>query len=833
MTDRGGLTTAQVAERVARGETNAFSPATSRNLWTIVRTNVLTRFNAVVGGCFLALLLLGRWQDALFGGIAMGNTLVGFAQELRAKRALDRLAVLTAPRARVRRDGQDIDIPRTDVVIDDLLILRRGDQAPVDGRVIWARSLQVDESMLTGEADSVTREVDDEVISGSIVVAGQAVIRVTRLGAESFANALAVGAAQYAPAVSELRSSIDRVLTWAGWAIIPVGALVLNAQIDEAGGWTTVWTTGAWVPALVGAIAAVVAMIPLGLVLVTSLAFAQAAFRLADRQVLVNDLPAVETLARVDVICLDKTGTLTTGGLSLAATHVLNEVPRWREAIAWFASTDDANATARSLGDAFAGHTTVDPARTVAFSSARRWAAASFGPGLAGTWVLGAAEAVFPQGPGAATLAPIIEAEASEGRRVIVLAHTDIPLPDGDRLPAELVPVAVLALAEQIREDARETLAYFRDERVTLRLVSGDDPRTVAAIARQAGVDVGAAVDARTLPTDGEELGRLLEERTVFGRVGPREKEEIIRTLQRRGHTVAMIGDGVNDVLAVRVADLGIAMSSGSAATRAAARVVLLDGRFSRLPSVVAEGRRIIANIERLSVLFLTKTVYATALAVVCGLFLLPFPFLPRQLSLTDGVTIGIPALLLAFLPNPARYEPGFLRRVLRFTAPAGLIIAAALTAHSVLAGASGTSGPALRMSTTILLGVLGIWMLAEVARPLTPYKALVIIAMLGLLIAAVTIPLARDFFGLVPLTTAQSVLVTGIAGIAGVALSVLAAACRRHTRPNARSRGQDSTTTRRGSAVDETRPGRPIGSQKPRRSSPQECEDDGEIPGG
>ncbi|HKT56659.1 MAG TPA: HAD-IC family P-type ATPase, partial [Microbacterium sp.] len=778
MTDLEGLTAAQVAERVARGQTNAFSPATSRTLWTIVRTNVLTRFNAVVGACFFALLLLGRWQDALFGGIALGNALIGFAQEYRAKRALDRLAVLTAPRARVRRDGKDIVIDRTEVVLDDLLVLRRGDQAPVDGIVVSSRSLQVDESMLTGEADSLNRSVDDEVISGSVVVAGEAVVRVTRLGADSFANALAAGAGRYVPAGSELRSSIDRLLTWSGWAIIPVGALVLNAQVEVAGGWSTVWATGAWVQPLVGTIAAVVAMIPLGLVLVTSLAFAQAAFRLADEQVLVNDLPAVETLARVDVICLDKTGTLTTGGISLVATHILRDVPGWREAVAWFASSDDANATARCLAAAFSRRTTAEPAHVLAFSSARRWSAASFAAGPAGTWVLGAAETVLSAGAEVtAPVQPIIEAETSEGRRVVVLAHTDIPLRDDDALPAGLIPVAVLALAEEVRDDARETLAYFRDEHVSLLLVSGDDPRTVAAIARRAGIEVGIGVDARSLSLEGERFDGLLEGTTVFGRVGPREKETIVRALQRRGRTVAMIGDGVNDVLAVRAADLGIAMSSGSAATRAAARVVLLDGRFSRLPSVVAEGRRVIANVERLAVLFLTKTVYATTLAIVCGLIVLPFPFLPRQLSLTDGVTIGIPALLLAFLPNTTRYRPGFLVRVLRFATPAGLLIAAALTAHSVIAGASAPAASALRMSTTVLLGVMGIWILTEVARPLSAYKVVVVIAMLGLLTAAASIPPARDFFAMVPLTSAQTMLVAGIAGVAGIALSALAAA--------------------------------------------------------
>lgn len=447
-----GLSAAEVAERVAGGRTNAFTADTSRSAWSIVRANVFTLFNGIVGACFLILLLVGRWQDALFGLAALGNAVIGCYQEFRAKAALDRLALLNAPHARVRRDGADAEIAPPDVVLDDILVLRAGDQIAADGAVVSARGLQVDESMLTGESDAVDKRPGDEVLSGSIVVAGEGAVQVNRVGADSYANRFAGEAKRFSLIASELRSSVDKVLTWVGWLIGPVGLLVLNAQMMVAGGWAEAWQNGGWEQAVVNTVAALTAMIPLGLVLMTSIAFAVGAAKLASRKVLVNELPAVEGLARVDVICLDKTGTLTAGEIAFDAAQELDGAAEgWRDVLAWYGAAPDANATAQCLREPFPVAAPVEPAASIGFSSARKWSAVSF-PNT-GTWVLGAPEMVFGDTATDASteLGAAVTEKASAGRRTLVLGHAPGILSDEDvaqeRLPEGLVPALVVPSA--------------------------------------------------------------------------------------------------------------------------------------------------------------------------------------------------------------------------------------------------------------------------------------------------------------------------------------------------------------------------------------------------
>ncbi|AYF98210.1 HAD-IC family P-type ATPase [Protaetiibacter intestinalis] len=759
MTSPSGLTAAEVAERRADGRGNDYRADTSRSIGSIVRSNVFTLFNGIVGGCFLLLLILGRWQDALFGLAAISNAIIGCWQEFRAKAALDRLALLNAPRARVRRDGAEQELAPAEIVQDDVLVLRAGDQVPADAEVLDARGLQIDESMLTGESDPIDKAPGDEALSGSVVVAGEGEARVTRVGADSYANRFANEAKRFSLVASELRSSVDRVLGWVAWGIGPIGLLVLNAQMQVAGGWVDAWRTGGWVQAAVNTIASVTAMVPLGLVLMTSIAFAVGAARLASRKVLVNELPAVEGLARVDVICLDKTGTLTGGEIAFDAAHPLEPVDGWERVLAWYGADPAANATARCLAVPYPDAGAATAAERIGFSSARKWSAVSFaaGPGEpAGSWVLGAPEMVFGDAAADAgtPLGSTVTELAETGRRTLVLAHAAEPLTasevEAEALPPELTPVTVLTFRERVRPDAAQTLAYFAEQGVAVRVISGDNPRTVAAIARDLGVDAGEGFDARRLPDDVDALGEVLERNTVFGRVTPEQKKRMVVALQARGHTVAMTGDGVNDALAIKTADIGIAMNTGSPATKAVARLVLLDGQFSHLPDVVAEGRQVIANIERVSMLFLTKTAYATALAVLFGIMILPFPFLPRQLSITDGLTIGIPAFFLALLPNAARYVPGFLRRSLSFAIPAGLVIAIALASYTRAAMAIGIDEDQLRTGSTIVLAVVGIWVLTVLSRPITRIKTLVIGAMFIALVVLFTVPLAAEFFQLV-----------------------------------------------------------------------------------
>ncbi|MBG6056502.1 cation-transporting ATPase E [Salinibacterium sp. CAN_S4] len=763
-----GLTSAEVEERVTAGLTNAFVQGTSRSVWSIVRANVLTLFNGIILVCFIVLFAIGRWQDALFGFSAIANAVIGSVQEFRAKRALDRLALLNAPHATVVRDGTESAIDVGTVVMDDLLRLRAGDQVAADAIVATSRGLQLDESMLTGESDPVEKSPGDRVLSGSVVVGGEGDATVDRVGADSFANSLAAEAKRFSLVASELRTSINRVLTFVAWIIGPVALLVLNAQMIANGGWTEASADGAWRDAVTATIAAIVAMVPLGLVLMTSITFAVGAVKLARQQVLVQELPAVEGLARVDIICLDKTGTLTQGDIVFDDAYPLTARDGWESVLAWYGIQTDANATARSLASRFTDPVATEPVYRVPFSSARKWSAVTFDDGM---WILGGPEMVFPDRQDDPSHPRDLAARASElassGRRTLVLAF-GTPTTD-ETVPADAVPVALLTFRENIRPDAAETLGYFAAQGVAVRVISGDNPQTVAAIARDVGLDAPHGFDARNLPESQDELLRVLDENVVFGRVTPEQKKRIVVALKAAGHTVAMTGDGVNDALAIKEADIGIAMNSGAAATKAVARLVLLDGRFSHLPNVVAEGRQVIANIERVSMLFLTKTAYATFLALTFGILLLPFPFLPRQLSVTDGLTIGIPAFFLALLPNAQRYIPGFLRRSLTFAVPAGVAVTLGLAAYARLAANMRIPEAEIRTGSTLILTMVGLWILVVLARPVTRFKGIVIGAMMVGLVLVYTIPFVRGFLQLVDptLPTALLVIATSLASIA------------------------------------------------------------------
>lgn len=774
-----GLDAHEVAERVAGGRTNAFVEPSSRSLWSIARSNIFTLFNGIVVACFAVLFALGRWQDALFGFSAVANAVIGSGQEYRAKRALDRLALLNAPRARVVRDGEIVTLATDAVVLDDVLVLRAGDQVTADAVVVAGDDLQLDESMLTGESDAVAKSIGDEVLSGSVVVAGEGYARASRVGADSFANRFAAEAKRFSLVTSELRSGIDRVLKWVSIAIGPVALVVLNSQIIAAGGWETAFASGTWRDAAVAAIAAIVAMIPLGLVLMTSITFAVAAVKLSRQQVLVQELAAVEVLARVDIVCLDKTGTLTEGDIVFDEAHpVPDAVPGWERVLAWYAVQDDANATARGLSVRFTASDGLEPTGRVAFSSARKWSSVSFGgDDVGGTWVLGGPEMVFAGRDDAMAAEAVARGAelARTGRRTLVLAHAaagaDGSLDADAVLGARPQPAVLLTFRESVRPDAHDTLRYFADQGVEVRVISGDNPQTVAAIAREVGVDAPHGFDARELPDDDDAFARVLAEHRVFGRVTPEQKKRIVLSLQASGHTVAMTGDGVNDALAIKEADIGIAMESGAQATKAVARIILLDGRFAHMPGVVGEGRQVIGNIERVSMLFLSKTTWATGLALVFGVLLLPFPFLPRQLSIVDGLTIGLPAFFLALLPNTTRYLPGFLRRSLSFAVPSGIVITATIALYSVASSALGTGIDEVRTGAVIILTIIGFWILVVLSRPITAAKAVVIGAMMIAFVLILAVPIARDFLQLVDVGLATALLVIAgcLVGIGGV----------------------------------------------------------------
>ncbi len=732
-----GLTAAEVARRVAQGQTNDSGARTSRTLTEIVRANVFTRFNAILGTMLALILVFGSPADGLFGIVLVVNALIGIVQEYRAKRTLDRLAVLSAPIARVVRDGASVEIPVEAVVLDDLLDLRAGDQVPADGTVRTSDGLELDESLLTGESDPILKRGGDQMLSGAIVVAGSGRFQATAVGEDAYARKLAAEARRFTVTHSELVSGINEILKYVTWVLVIVGPLLFFRQLQDQ----------SLSNAVSGAVAGVVGMVPEGLVLLTSIAFGLAAVTLARRKVLVQELPAVEGLARVDVVCLDKTGTLTEGIVEFERIELLDpetDEPVVHAALGALSHDEGGNATQDAIAGAFPAPDGWERAGLVPFSSARKWSAAAYGTN--GVWVLGAPEMVWLDASDPARRQA--DELASTGNRVLLLARGDALA--GEELPTGLLPIALVLLQEKVRPDAAETLDYFHQQGVALKVISGDNPRTVGAVARRVGLpDAGEPVDARELPEDIDELADVLEGHAVFGRVTPQQKRAMVKALQSRGHVVAMTGDGVNDALALKDADIGVAMGSGAAATRAVAQLVLLDSRFSTLPGVVAEGRRVIANIERVSNLFLTKTTYAALLAILTVIIGWPYPFLPRHLTIVSGLTIGIPAFFLAFAPSRERYVPGFVRRVLRFAIPAGVIIFIAVSITYAFARTQGIGTRESRTMATVVLMVLGLYVLGMLARPLTRYRTVLLLAMIGLFIGALAIPFVRDFYAL------------------------------------------------------------------------------------
>ncbi|MGN7798586.1 HAD-IC family P-type ATPase [Leifsonia sp. 22587] len=742
-----GLTAAQVAQRVADGRVNTQTQPSSRSVGDILRENIFTLFNGILTACFVAVVLLGDLRDGFFFGIVVVNALIGIVQEYRAKRVLDRAALLAAPHSRVRRDGEVVTVPLEDVVLDDLLVLRPGDQVPADAVVVESTGLSLDESMLTGESDPMFKDAEAPLLSGSHVVTGTGLAVVTAVGADSYASRLTSEIRKHSLVRSELREATNRILVYLSWILGPLILITLIGRVLTYGGFANLFTDDHWRRALVDAVAAVVGMIPEGLVLLTSLAFGVAAIQLATRKVLVQELAAVEVLARVDVLCLDKTGTLTTGELSLHGTEALGDtvdVGLAETALAAFGSDEAGNATSGILGSRFRSDR-FRVNRRIPFSSATKYSALVMTvDGAETSWVLGAPERVLDGHPEELARATAL---AATGLRTLALARAVDPLPSELHVPlagTRVEPALLVLLAETLRPEARDTLGYFREQAVRVVVMSGDNPVTVAAIAKELQLD-GDTIDASTLTTD-EALGDALERAAVLGRVSPDQKRTAVRLLQERGRTVAMTGDGVNDAMAVKDSDLGIAMGTGTAATKAVSKVVLLDDRFDRLPDVLSSGRRVIANVERVSNIFLAKTTYGILLALLSAVLLWPFPFLPRQLTLVSSLAIGIPSFFLALAPNKRIYTPGVLGRVLRYSVPTGLI--AGLTA--VVAYAPLYRSIPLheaRSVTTVALFCVSLWILCVLTRPLTGIRWLLLAAVAAAFVLVCVIPFTSAFF--------------------------------------------------------------------------------------
>lgn len=746
-----GLTSAQAAERIADGRANTAAQAVNRSIEEIVRANVLTPVNAIMAVLFVLIVVAGYPNDGLFVGVVISNSVIGVVQELRSRRALAKLQVLNAHTAMVLRDEEMIEVAVHDVVLDDIVELRSGDEVVVDGVIASSSGLQIDESLLTGEADAVAKVPGSEVLSGSFASAGTGRYVATRVGADSYGNKLAAEAKKFVRVNSELRHGINRILRVLTF-IIPPASILLYLSLKDV--------EPTWQRATQGAVAAAVAMVPDGLVLLTSLAFVAGVISLARKNALAKELATVELLARVDTLCLDKTGTITTGEIRFSRAESVSGANKAivEQALGAIASADrDPNQTMHAVLSAFDKPESWELVEFEPFSSSRKWSAAEFAGH--GTFYFGAPDVLAQDD---ADVSEQVKTYSSQGNRVLLLARSEQSQLGGSlakELPQDLVPLSVLLFEDTLRPDVSEILAFFADQGVTIKVISGDNIDTVSAVAARAGVP-GAELsqDARLLPEGEEHLAEALEKSTVFGRVTPHQKRAMVGALQSKGRVVAMTGDGVNDVLALKDADMGIAMGSGSAASRGAAELVLMDDRFATLPEVVSQGRRVINNIERVGNLFVIKATYAVLLTTLVGIQGIEFPFLPRHLTLVGTFSIGLPGIFLALASDESLVRPGFLRRVLSFSLPVGLFAAigawiayligragidtaTAIAAEEILAEAR-------TLATMTLLGI-GLVVLVVVSRPLKPWKILLALAMAALYGAVMASDVGRSFFEL------------------------------------------------------------------------------------
>ncbi|WP_338671996.1 HAD-IC family P-type ATPase [Streptomyces sp. SCSIO 30461] len=767
----GGLTAAGVAERVARGEINDVPLRSSRSTADIIRGNVFTRFNALIGVLWVIMFIVAPFQDTLFGFVIVANTGIGIIQELRAKKTLDGLAVIGEAKPTVRRDGVAAEVSTSAIVLGDLIELGPGDKVVVDGEVAEADNLEVDESLLTGEADPVLKRCGDQVMSGSFVVAGGGAFTATKVGRQAYAAQLAEEASRFTLVSSELRSGISTILKYVTWMMVPTAIGLIVSQMVVKGDDIK--------DLIARTVGGIVPMIPEGLVLLTSVAFAIGVIRLGRKQCLVQELPAIEGLARVSVVCLDKTGTLTEGGMDVTELRVLGGFdPAYVQKVLGALGESDPrpNASLQAIIEAYPDSDDWRCTRSLPFSSARKYSGAAFseGDGQSSAWLLGAPDVLLPSD--APALADV-DALNEKGLRVLLLARA---APETDELDASdaaagVRPAALVVLEQRLRPDAAETLAYFEEQDVAAKVISGDNAVSVGAVAGKLGLP-GAehTVDARRLPADRDAMAAELDANAVFGRVTPRQKRDMVDALQSRGHNVAMTGDGVNDVLALKDADIGVSMGSGSEATKAVAQIVLLNNSFSTLPSVVAEGRRVIGNITRVATLFLTKTVYSVLLAVLVVCWQVEYPFLPRHLTLLSTLTIGVPAFFLALAPNKERAKPHFVRLVMRYAIPAG-IIAAMATFLTYLLARSHYGGPgALEAETsaaTLTLFLVALWVLAIIARPYTWWRLGLVLAMAFGFLLVLVVPWLQDFFALKLVGITMPWTAVGIAVAAAVGL--------------------------------------------------------------
>lgn len=715
-----GLTNEQVQERIAEGKINSNENPNTRTYKQIIKENTLTFFNFLNVVLMVMVLLVGSYKNSMFVGIILINTIIGIIQEIRAKKTIDKLAILTESRTVVLRDGKKWSISTEKLVIDDLIYLKAGEQIPADCKVLEG-NLEVNESLLTGEADNLTKEAGDDLFSGSFVTAGEACCQVLHVGKDNYASQITSEAKEFKRHNSELRNSLNAILKVISIIIVPLGLLLFYKQYYIVGDNIK--------DSVVSTVAAVLGMIPEGLVLLTSVALTLGALTLAKKKTLVQELYCIETLARVDTLCLDKTGTITEGTMCVDGIEpytsdcTSEEIEKVMGNL--MAVLKDQNATADALHKRFRARRDMTVGNVIPFSSDRKYSGASFIN--EGTYLMGAAQFLFPEEN--ETLLEKCAEYAREGLRVLVLAHSPLEC-EGTGLVQELTPVALLLLTDVIRQDAQETLEFFDRQGVDLKVISGDDPVTVSAIAKKAGLkNAEKYVDATTLVTQ-EELEEAVAGYSVFGRVTPQQKKAMVLALKSQGHTVSMTGDGVNDVLALKEADCSIAMAEGSDAAKNIANVVLLDSNFSSMPDIVNQGRRVVNNIRTAASMFLIKTIFSVLLALITIFFGEAYPFEPIQMSLISACAVGIPTFLLAQENNYDKIDHTFLRHVFMNAFPAAVTITGCVFTVMLVCQNVYHSNEMLSTACVLVTGWNYMAALKTVYAPLNRYRKLIIYSM-------------------------------------------------------------------------------------------------------
>ncbi|MBC5648650.1 cation-translocating P-type ATPase [Christensenella tenuis] len=748
---RTGLTDAQVKSRIDEGLTNAYNTNTTKSYKQIFKDNLVTFFNILNMVFTVLIVMTGYIKELVFLLVVVGNLVIGIAQEIVTKKTLDKLSVIVAAKVTVVRNGAEKEIGVSDIVLDDVMQLNPGNQVCADG-VLLEGTVEVNESLITGESDVVAKGPGDFLYSGSFIVSGNAYARVERVGIENYANKISYDAKVSKKRTSELRNSLNRILKIISIIIVPVGVLLFLKQGLVVGlpvPDNTVKTVGA----LIG-------MIPEGLILLTSISLATSAVILATKRTLVQDLYCIETLARVDILCLDKTGTITEGKMHVEEVIPVDSTKDLDRILSNMAGAlQDDNATFHAVVEKFGKSYDHEVKTIVPFSSARKYSGVSFEG--QGTYFLGAFEFIFPNGYEG------LDAEkyAKKGSRVLVLAHSDATDVLDNKVPGGMRPIAFLLISDRIRADAKKTLEFFENQQVEVKIISGDSAVTASAIAKRAGVKNYEAVDATMLKTK-EDIEAAAEKYNVFGRVTPSQKKELIAAMKRKGHTVAMAGDGVNDVLALKESDCSIAMASGSDAAKNIANLVLLDSNFATMPDIVNEGRKVINNIERVATLFITKTVYAVLLAFATVILLdSSYPFTPLQMTLISFVTIGFPAFFLALEPNFAPIKEHFLINILKKSLPGGLSVIIGILAVNVLAGVFQYTPSAVSTMCMLMAVAVGMWVVAKVSMPFTTARKIILGSAIGLFFLCLIF--LRGFFDVAPINLPQAVVVCVFTAVA------------------------------------------------------------------